>query len=58
VQVKCSSYKDKKDKKRYRLFKKIVFGTRMRIEGLMVRHQVREGFWQLQPADATFMKRL
>jgi hypothetical protein len=49
VQVKCSSYKDKKDKKRY---------TRMRIEGLMVRHQVREGFWQLQPADATFMKRL
>jgi hypothetical protein len=58
IQVKCSSYKDKKAKNRYRLFKRIVYGTRMRMEGVMVRSHVREGFWQLQPANATFMKRL
>jgi hypothetical protein len=58
IQVKCGSYKDKKAKNRYRLFKRIVYGTRMRMEGVMVRNHLREGFWQLQPANATFMKRL
>jgi prefoldin subunit 5 len=58
IQVKCNSYKDKKAKNRYRLFKKIAYGTRLRMEGVMVRNHVREGFLQLQPANATFMKRL
>jgi hypothetical protein len=58
IQVKCNSYKDKKAKNRYRLFKRIVYGTRLRMEGVMVRSHVREGFLQLQPVNATFMKRL